>query len=123
MVDLHGAVFGEPRVSTPEALVLMHLKQQVLNARVNAGGDDALDLHALACTGVLLVTVAIVGSDAAGVPQGEVGWSCTASSVPKGAHVQPGLRRAEQPGSGQQLTGQWRRCVGQLLECACRIHR
>ena len=51
----------------------MHLKQPVLNARVNAGGDDALDLHALACREVLLITVAIVRGDAPGVPQGGSG--------------------------------------------------
>ena len=47
----------------------MHLKQPLLNARVDAGGDDALDLHAFACKGVLTVSVAVVRSDAAGVPQ------------------------------------------------------
>ena len=29
----------------------MHLKQPVMDACVNAGGDDALNLHALACKG------------------------------------------------------------------------
>ena len=43
--------FDKPRVSSPEALTLMHLEQPVLDARVNAGGDEALDFLALACKG------------------------------------------------------------------------
>ena len=45
----------------------MHLKQPLLDARVNAGGDEALDLRALACKVVLVVAVTIVGGGAAGV--------------------------------------------------------
>ena len=70
VVNLRGAEFDKPCVSSPGALALMHLKQPVLNARVIAGGDDAPDFH---CKGVLIVAVAIVRGDAAGVPQGGCG--------------------------------------------------
>ena len=77
--------------------------------RVHAGGDDALNLHALACKGVLLVAVIIVGSDAPGVPQGVGGlgnaWRpqsrrgrCAAK-----AHVEPVPRPAGRPGSVRRL--------------------
>ena len=73
VIELCFTEFQQSRVSPPGALVLMHLKQPVMDARVNAGGDDALDFHAVACKGVLIVAVDIVGSDAAGVPQGAGG--------------------------------------------------
>ena len=52
VVDLRVAEFAKPRVSTPRALVFMRLKQSVMDARVHAGCDDALNLHALARNGV-----------------------------------------------------------------------
>ena len=61
----------------------MHLKQPVLNARVNAGGDDALDVHAHACKGVLFVTVIIFRVMPRACRKEGVGWSCVASSVPE----------------------------------------
>ena len=65
VIHVHGAKLGKPRV--------VHLKQSLLDARVNTGGDEALDLHALACKGCARRhTVTIVESDAAGVQQG---WS------------------------------------------------
>ena len=49
----------------------MHLKQALLDARVNTGGDDALDLLARARKGVLLVlvTVSVVKGETTSVPQ------------------------------------------------------
>ena len=43
-----------------------------MDARVHAGGDWGLDLQGLACQ-VLVVSITIVQSDAAGVPQGGSG--------------------------------------------------
>ena len=69
VVNLRGAEFEKPREGFQGALILVRLKQPVLNARVDAAGDDALDLQALACKEVLIVTVATVRSDATCVPQ------------------------------------------------------
>ena len=49
VTDLRVAKF-QPRVGAPGALVLV-LEQPVLDAHVNAGGGDAVDLRALACKG------------------------------------------------------------------------
>ena len=96
---------ASPRASTPGALVVMHLKQPVLDARVSAGGDDALDLRAL--------FVAIVGCDVAGGRGAAHAWRHLSQKerCAKGVRVQPRLRRAEEPGSGRQLVGEWRQGV------------
>ena len=47
-----GAGLDKPLLGVPRALTFVHLRQALLNARVNAGTDDALDLHALAREGV-----------------------------------------------------------------------
>ena len=47
-----GAGLDKPLLGVPRALTFVHLRQALLNARVNAGTDDALDLHALARKGV-----------------------------------------------------------------------
>ena len=52
---------------------------------------------------LLLVAVAIVGSGGAGVPQGGVGWSSMASSVPETTLLHWSSRSAN--GSGQRLSG------------------
>ena len=53
----------------PGALVLMHLKQPVMDARVHASGNEGQDLQASARQGMFIVSIAIVGSDAASVPE------------------------------------------------------
>ena len=53
MIDLRVAEFQQPRVGAPEGLVLVHLEQPLMDARVHAGGVKGLDLQALACQGVL----------------------------------------------------------------------
>ena len=63
-------------MGTPRSLVLMHLEFPVPNARIDAGGDDALDFWCVCARGVL-VAVAIAGCDAAGVPQGGCGQERT----------------------------------------------
>ena len=65
MVHVRGAELDKPRVSP---LALVHLEQALLYARVNAGGDSAPDLHALARQRMLVV-VTVIGSDAPGVSQ------------------------------------------------------
>ena len=60
-----GAEFDKPRVTSPGALALMHLKQPVLNARVN--------FTRLRRGAVLFVTVAIVRGDTASALQGVCG--------------------------------------------------
>ena len=105
VINLRIAEFGDPRVSTPGALVLMHLKQPLLDTRVNADGDEALDL--LACKCVLVVAVTIVGCDV-GVPQGSVGWSCMASSVPERTLRHKSSRSAK----ACRATRIWRRASG-----------
>ena len=52
----------------PGALILVHLKQHPMDTRVRAGGDESLDLHALARQ-VTFVSITIVRSDAASVPE------------------------------------------------------
>ena len=45
VVDLRGAEFGKPRVCPlPRTLALVRLMQPLPNARVDAGGDNALDI-------------------------------------------------------------------------------
>ena len=73
MIDLRVAEFSEPGATVPGALILVHLEQPLLNARVNVAGDEALNLHALAGKRVLVVATTIVRSDAVGVPQGRGG--------------------------------------------------
>ena len=69
VIDLCVAMFQQPRVSPPGALVLMHLKRW-MDGRVHASGDDGLDLQASARQGMFIVSIAIVGSDAASRREG-----------------------------------------------------
>ena len=108
VVNLRGAQLQKPRVGAPGPLVPVHLEQLLMDARVHAGGDWGLDLQGLACQGVLVVSITIVQSDAAGVPQR--GGGLVACGV-LGAHV---------PGSGWHLAGEWRQGVWELRQCACR---
>ena len=73
VVHLSGVELDMPRVGLQRALTLVHLEQTLLNARVNAGGDEALNLHALARKGVLVVTVTVIRGDTPGVSQGTGG--------------------------------------------------
>ena len=61
VIHVHGAELGKPRVGPTRALALMHLEQNLLYAPVDAGGDDALNLHALARNTVLVVSVSVMG--------------------------------------------------------------
>ena len=67
VIYVHTTELGEPRVSRPGALALMHLEQVLLNACVNTSGDDALDLHSLPRKWMLVVPVAVIRSDATSV--------------------------------------------------------
>ena len=53
VVDLRVAELQKPRVGASGTLVLVHLEQPLMDARVHAGGDEGLDLLALACHGVI----------------------------------------------------------------------
>ena len=64
----------------------MHVKQSVMDARVHAGRDNALDLRTLACEGGLVVAIATVGSDVASVSQGG-GWADRAGVLGPGEDV------------------------------------
>ena len=122
MVDFLGAEFDKPRVGS-----LVHVKQSVMDARVHAGRDNALDLRTLACEGGLVVAIATVGSDVASVSQGG-GWADRAGVLGPGedvaatrARVPSGPRRAGQPGSGLRQRGEWRRDARELRPCVCHI--
>ena len=69
MINLSVTKFQQSRVSSPGALSLVHLKQPLMDTRLHAPGDESLDLHAFARLGVLVVSIAIVQSDAASVPE------------------------------------------------------
>ena len=86
----------KPRVSSPEALA-----QTVLNARVNAGGDDALDFHALACKVIVAVSIERGGRAARREWAGRA-WRLRfqRGRCATRAHVQLAPRQAEQQGSG-----------------------
>ena len=55
--------------ASPGALTLVHLKQPLMDTRVRAGGDESLDLHAFARQVMFVVSITIVRSDAASVPE------------------------------------------------------
>ena len=96
MIHVRGAELDTPCVSFPRAIALVHLEQALLHARVNAGGDDALDLHALARQRVLVVTVSVVRGDALGVPLGG-GGQVTHGVFRSRAALDPFL---DEPGGG-----------------------
>ena len=51
----------------------MHLKQAEMHARVQASGDEGLDLQTFPGDGVLVVPIATVWSAASSVPKGGSG--------------------------------------------------
>ena len=67
VINLSVTEFQQSRVS-PQELILVHLKQHLMDTRVRAGGDESLDLHAFARQ-VMFVSITIVRSDAASVPE------------------------------------------------------
>ena len=67
VIDLGVPKFLQSRTSPPGALLLVHLEQAWLHARVDASGDEGLDLQPFPDQGVLVVPVTIVWSDASRV--------------------------------------------------------
>ena len=47
--------------SSPRDFVLVHLEQSLMHGRVNAGGDEGLDLHTFLGQEMLIVPITIVG--------------------------------------------------------------
>ena len=115
-----------PSSSTPRAFALVHLEQPLLDARVNAGGDDSLDFHAFAREEVLVVAVTIVRGDATGVPQGGSG-PVTHGVFGARARYATRVRFRTEPhrtgraGSARQLCVGWRQGLRELHACACRV--
>ena len=93
-INLRGAEFSKPRVSPPRVLALVHLKQSLPNARVDAG-DVPLDFHALACKEVLIVVVTIIRGDATGVAQRGSGQVADGVSSARGHAAQQEPARSQ----------------------------
>ena len=113
-INFRGAEFCEPRASTPRKPRSHAYEAIRVGCRVNAGVDEALDLDldVLACKGVLIVAITIVGSD---LRAAEMVWAgpawrprCWRGRCARGADAQPRLHRAGQPRAGRRLSGGWR---------------